>query len=859
MSQREFDGFTSLEGGMDANSATSLLQPNQSAFLGNMSLRGDYASTRPPFRQKILNFENSRTQTNWSGVFQGACFYEALDDESQNSLIVSIGGRAFRIFLAQNFLVEDITPGPSELVTQNFTVPALHGSVVIHVTSETAFTIGQTILIDGGSYAITALGADTITGTYNGGALNTGWVVVATTVINDNSSSPIYATVPETVQSTFIVPLPADQVTISVLSSTPFTVSENIIIDSGSYTVNTLGVGSIICTYNSGAANPSVVATAPILDSGSVPITYQLLEIAVYDFTVPALNLTTTITVPDYSAFTVNQQIIIGGENFTVTAKPAPGEITIKFTGGDYHGIIGIAVTESSGNQIYFTDTNPADVLMTYWYQGENYAFGLCENQGTLIFDGSSLRRASQANDELPSSYVGVYAWGRNWLAQVNGHRFVASDLVGDPSGTPSLVYVDAILKMTENDLLSGGGAFSIPANLGQITAFGALAQLDSSLGIGPILVGTTKSIFSVQAPVDRTTWQNLTYPIQSIALQGSGPTGPRSMLAVNSDSWFRSLDGFRSLVAARRDFQSNMSNTPQSVEMNPVFSRDDPGLLFYNSVANFDNRIVTTVAPQLTSCGVVHKGLAVINQDTISTMSHKSPSIWEGLWTGLNVFQVLTGTINGTEHCYAFVLNEAGTGIDLWELLPEESGEIADTVDSITGGTETLARTSIKGWMDSRSMNFGDPFQLKKLIMGELYLDQIADDVVIKIYFKPDQYPLWTLWTTLEVCANVSQCTFTSSVGGNCVVWGTALKQYGARLTPPRPSETCNNITGKPMDRGYEFQFRFEITGSCRIRKFKAHSVVESDSEEGECQPSVVCKTLTGCLPGWFDYDAYG
>ena len=845
---------------MDANSSPSLLQPNQSAFLGNISLRGDYASTRPPFVSRILNFDNAQTESNFSGMFQGACFYEALNDETQNSLIVSVAGRTFRIFVGNGFLTEEITPGPSEIVTANFTVPALHGSVVIDVTSETAFSIGQDILIDGGSYAITALGADQLTCTYNGGALNTGWVIVATTVITDNSLNPIYASIPETVLATFTVPAPAGAVTISVPSSTPFTPAEILIIDSGNYTVNSTGAGSITVTYNSGAAHATVAATTPILDHTSAPINYSLLETVTYDFIVPPLNGTVTIAVPSETAFSINQNIIIGGESFKVTNIPTPGYITIKFTGGTYHVISGMAITDSSGNTIYYTDTNPSNADMVFWYQGENYAFGLCENQGTLIFDGSSLRRAIQANQELPSSYVGVYAWGRNWLAQVNGHRFIASDLVGDPSGSPSLVYVDAILKMTENNLLNGGGAFSIPANLGQITAMGTLSQLDSSLGIGPILVGTTKSIFSVQAPVDRTTWQNLTYPIQSIALQGAGPTGPRSMLAVNSDSWFRALDGERSLVAARRDFLSNRSNTPNSIEMSPVFNSDEQGLLFYASVASFDNRIFCTASPNKTAYGVVHQGLVSLNQDAISGIATKNnPPVWEGLWTGLNVFQILTGNINGVEHFYAFVLN-ANNGIDLWELLPEAQTETYDVLDTISGGVETLTKTPIESWIDSRSMSFGDPFQLKKLIMGELYLDNIVDDVTIAIYFKPDQYPLWTLWTTIHVCANVSQCSFSGNVGGTCVVWGTQFKQYGARLTLPRPSETCNNITGKPMNLGYEFQTRLEITGSCRIRKFKTHADMVQDAMEGECPPDrVTCKTLSGCDSKWYSYDSYG
>jgi hypothetical protein len=435
----------------------------------------------------------------------------------------------------------------------------------------------------------------------------------------------------------------------------------------------------------------------------------------------------------------------------------------------------------------------------------------------------------------------------------VNGHRFVASDLVGDPSGTPQLVYVDAILKLTENNLLNGGGAFSTPANLGMITAMSALSQLDSSLGIGPVLVGTENSIFSVQAPVDRTTWQNIRYPIQSVALQGAGPVGPRQMITVNSDAWFRSLDGVRSLMAARRDFQANQSNTPNSLEMSPVFDEDDEDLLYYGSLAIFDNRIFTTTSPYRTSYGIAHRGLAVINQDAISSMSKQNPPIWEGLWTGLNILQILTGKVNGVNHCYAFVLN-ASNGIDLWELLAEGQDETYDVYDSITNGVESLARTSIESSMDTRAMDFGDQFQLKKLIMAELYLDEIVDDITVAVYFKPDQYPLWTLWKEIEICANVSQCT----ISQDCTVWQTQFNQYGARIRLPRPPETCNSITNQPMDRGYEFQFRFEITGSCGMPKFKVHALIEQDAMEGECPPSVVCKTLSGCKKSWFGYDSY-
>lgn len=785
--KRVFDGFKSLESGQDSYSDPALLPANQAAFFGNISLRSNFAKTRPPYIRKILTFDSDQTLTNFAGVFQGACFYESLENEMYNSIIVSIGGRLFRIYVANNFLTEDISPGPAVIVTADFVVPAGGANVTVNVTSEVPFTVGQNLIIDSGTYVVASIAADQIT-----------------------------------------------------------------------------------VTYGSGAANATCVA--------------------------------------------------------------------------------GNGVLNGAGAQIYFDDTNPSDAELVYLYQAENYVIGLCNNQGTLIFDGSTTRRSSVPNNELPSSYVGTYAWGRNWLAQVNGHRFVASDLVGDPSGSSALVYVDAILKMTENDLLSGGGAFSTPANLGKITAMTPLAQLDSSLGLGPVLVGTLQSVFSVQAPVDRTTWQNLTYPIQSVALSGAGPVGPRALLSINSDAWMRSLDGARSLIAARRDFQNNLSNTPNSLEVSPIFDLDDEALLFYSSIANFDNRIFFTASPYWTEHGIAHRGLAVINQDDISSINKQGNAIWEGLWTGLNIFQVFTGNVGGVEHCYAFALNDDG-GIDLWEVSPEGKNGVYDIYQNevsttnlvpagtiygsngpmvpgrwyltgltantdyrvvwgsnelwcdIGGGTHiynpgvgettvftvgigqllifassppnqnilvtaqvyqvtsvpTIHSVPISSWLDTRAMTFGDGEQLKHLIMGELFLDQIVDTVQIKVYFKPDQYPTWTLWTTVNVCANVSQCTFTGSVGGNCKVWTTQFPQYAARITLPRPTDICNAITNRPMCNGYQFQFRFEITGSCRIRTFKVHANMVQDSIEGECPTDATCTTVAGCETSWFGYSSYG
>jgi hypothetical protein len=1096
-----FDGFRALNGGVDANSDPTLLATNQVAFLGNMSLRSDFASTRPPYIKQLLTFPDTITKANYSGMFQGACFYQSLEDPTLNSIIVSIGGHLFRIFIYQNFLVQEITPALPDLVTIQFTVPAGGESLVIDVTDSTSFSISQVLVIDGGTYTITAIGADELTVTYSGGALNTDYSIptasrvystqVASETVNtggftvpalgatvtipitgpssdftvndyiaiaggeykvtalgigsidctyEGNAGPqtvaageviyaqLFVTLNEKVTVTVNIPVIGASMSLTVTNGSSFTVAQDLLINDGSYTITGIALNVLTATYNGGASSGSInagtvilgaqIATETVVDApnptlpafvvpvigatvtiypsgpttdfnpadviliskgtytittvnavsldcvynggssvavgGTVPITTVIYgaqstvttpELTTNPFTVPAVSSVVTIPITSDTGFTVAQTFITGGDNFTVTSVlTGLNQVVATYTGGVAHVVLGSQILDTLGNQIVSYATNPPTADFVYMWQAERYVIIVCKNQNTLYFDGSNTRPMSQANDQLQSSYVGCYAWGRNWLAQVNGHRFIASDLVGDPSGTSANIYIDAILYMTENDMLNGGGAFTTPANLGPITAMSVLSQLDTSLGIGPVLVGTVDSIFSVQAPVDRTTWQNLTFPIQSVAVQGAGPTGPRSMTPINSDCWFRALDGLRSLVASRRDFQTNRSNTPNSIEMSPVFDNDTQSLLFYATVESFDNRIFCTCSPYRTKYGVAHRGLAVINQDSISSINKDSAPIWEGLWTGLNIFQIVTGMLNGTKHCYAFVLNDTN-GIDLWELQPEvddsfydETKSLVSTTNLIPAGTHyfgatfniesllspsttysiswgvndksltnvggnpayianpgigmitkfttpavfvgtlltgnfnslitssiynssslTLNRIPIESWLDSRAMSFGDPEQLKKLIMGELYLDDIVDAVVIKIYFRPDQYPLWTAWTTLTICANVSQCTFTSDDAGTCVMWAEERKQYGARITLPRPPETCNNITGKPMNRGFEFQFRMEITGYCRIRKFKLHALEEQQQMEGSCPPSTACKTLTGCLPAYFGYSSYG
>lgn len=582
-------------------------------------------------------------------------------------------------------------------------------------------------------------------------------------------------------------------------------------------------------------------------------ITPRLFVVTTAEFTVPAVNATVDVFVNSVSAIATGDTVYIDSGKYLVTNR-FTGELELKYIGtpNAAHATApaGSGVLNSSQLQIFEYQTNPASYDFIYMFQAENYAIILGGQHKTVIFDGSSARQAGW--NEVPPGILGAYGWGRIWIARADRRTFLAGDIVFGPSGTPQKGFRDAILKFTENDFLNEGGAFGVPYNAGPITSMQFLAAQDTSLGVGVLLVGTTNMVFSVNAPVDRTTWKNLTYPIQTVSLLDYGPEGPRSCVPVDGDMWYRSTDGFRSFIVARRNFPQP-GNTPLSREITPVIDFDTDDLLFFGSGIKFDNRLLQTVSPFRSPSGVQHRGLAVVNFDLVSSIQGKSAPAWEGTWTGLNILQMTKGRIRNKERAFIFA---RGNDLELWEIY--KNGYYDELTTISDDGHKSISRSPISGAIETRSDDHGDPTQLKKLHMGELYIDQIFDSVTLTIKFRPDQYPTWITWATINLCATVSQCTLKGPVGSSCSMWRMNAKQYASRITIPQPPESCNTIAGIPVDRGHEFQFRLERSGSCRIRMFKSHADLATEPQEGECPATVQCKEFPDCGTDLFTYDSH-
>jgi hypothetical protein len=491
---------------------------------------------------------------------------------------------------------------------------------------------------------------------------------------------------------------------------------------------------------------------------------------------------------------------------------------------------------------------SPNSSLLEYTFmeQAENFFIMQDGVSAAYIFDGASARRTQPG--EIPTGTVMNYQLGRLWIASPDRRQFVAGDLVYGPSGTAAYNYRDAVLKMSENDLLVTGGAFSIPDNAGEITAMLAPAILDTVTGQSALQVFTRTTGFSVNAPIDRATWKTLTYPVQTVSLKNFGPIGQNSLVRVNSDIWFRSTDGVRSFVLARRNFslagQNTWANTPSSDELRTILDYDQQEILDHASAVNFDNRLLMTVSPVWTSKGTYFRGLLSLDFSVISGMSRQSPPAWEGLWTGVKILQILTAMVNRKERCFMFTLS-SDNKIQLWEL---------SRADKQDNGSKRIVWSH-----EDRSFQFlsnGAQTGLKRLMTGQQSVDELYGPVSFNLQFRPDQYPLWLDWTAWSECSTFQDCS-TPTCGNAQIGPQQHRLQYRPDIKFPQPPDSCEADVSKPFNLGFEFQTRQTIEGYCRIKKLVLHTHWVDESPLGECRGEGPCQSVVGCDINPFTYTA--
>ncbi len=464
--------------------------------------------------------------------------------------------------------------------------------------------------------------------------------------------------------------------------------------------------------------------------------------------------------------------------------------------------------TDDSLDDITGATSFPATETLYHFAQGEEFMVVQAGDYTTLplFWDGATMRQsAGLVGGELPAAGPMVYYQSRIWYA--NRRFYTAGDIVGGPSGTAPYSLRDSILKVTENPLALGGDGFSVPTSAGNIRALQYVANLDKSQGEGTLFVFTAKQVYAMDVPVSRNDWINSTgnnIPLQRVVQRNNGGVSDRSIVAVNGDLFYQSLEpGIRSLFTSLRYF-NQWGNTPISNNINRALAFNDRSLMRFSAGEEFDSRLYQCILPEQRPQGVVHRGIAVLDFDPITTLGEKTPPDWEGLYEGLDVLQVFTGNFGGLERLFAVVVSREDDSIELWEIT---NNLRFDNVD-----------TRVKWYVEFPAFTWGREFDLKKLDGGELWIDKLFGAADVKVYYRVDANPCWQLWHAQQFCTARTSCeTVDNPV---CYPLETLRESGKFPITfPVPPLAPCDSINSRPMNIGHQFQVKVEITGWCRIR----------------------------------------
>lgn len=412
--------------------------------------------------------------------------------------------------------------------------------------------------------------------------------------------------------------------------------------------------------------------------------------------------------------------------------------------------------------------------------------------------------------NEIPAASCMVYFMGRLWYAQ--GRVWTAGDMVGNQaSGSAFYNFRDSTHKVTENPLAVGGDGFSTPTQKGFIRAMKYSANLDTTLGQGPLYIFTSKQVYAFNPPVSRVAWiaaDNNQQPLVTVAQINNGSPGTRNVAHVNGDLFYQSLTpDIRSLISALRYF-NQWGNKAISSNVSRILQFNDRSLLRYASGLQFDNRMLQTALPTRQASGnVVFPALVPLDFDTISTFDEDLPPAWEGHWEGLDHLQLFEADFGGLDRCFSVHVNRQDLTLDISEISNSARADASDT--------------AIQWYVEFPAFEWGDIRELKQLRSGELWVDGVFGTVQLTVFWRPDADPCWHLWFETEFC-QARNCA--EDVNNPVCYPAGPTYQFGYRFPivfPEPPTRDCSSNTGnrRASHIGFQHQVKVALKGWCRIR----------------------------------------
>lgn len=462
-----------------------------------------------------------------------------------------------------------------------------------------------------------------------------------------------------------------------------------------------------------------------------------------------------------------------------------------------------------------------------------------------VILEGITAKRADPTLFEVPISVMGTYNQNRLFIANA-GNEFTG----GDPTG--NLATLDAPVTFEEVEAPAGlylGQIFQLPtADINErITAMGFLQLTDTSTGIGPLIIGTRRAIYSFNTQTPRASWDAGNFG--SLFAQ-VGIAGPRSFVNVNSDIFFLSPDGYVRTASMSRDEQKKWSRVPLSREVQNWLKYWDKSLIPYGVLGYFNNKIFISANPYRTNAqstnripihDVAYGGFVVIGLDNLATLRQGGNPAWDGLYTGVRPMDIVTCD----DRCFV-MSKDADFSNELYEIDP-----------SITYDTSEGKIRYVRSIIYTRELDCESDFQNKGVHSLDLNLSNIEGDFSINTEFRPTHTSRFVEWRKFNHVAPWRVC----DVPDECDING--LEPHNLRdltLGSPNEGETCDPVNQSLYNVFRRLQLKFTIEGKYwELEAFRLKAISLKQAEiDNSCEPQKVVKLCKECNTSDWDYGAF-
>jgi hypothetical protein len=469
-----------------------------------------------------------------------------------------------------------------------------------------------------------------------------------------------------------------------------------------------------------------------------------------------------------------------------------------------------------------------------FFCQVEGYMVVQDGSNLAVIIDGPAARKAVPGNNEVPIGTIMAYGHGRLFV-KVTPNSFMAGD-INLPS-TPG-----AVLRFTETAYLSGGGAFSLPGSLGEITAMTFVQHFETGSGQGPLVVFGKRGFETFDVFTPRSFWTD--QDIGKVQLQGDGCSSASGVTVANEDLIFRTWHGLSSYLLTR-ELLPNRTLVDMSAEMMAYEEQETSWMRPFSSMVFFDNRILFTVVGEKIDAETLEgeavddyrfKAIGSLDVQPLTgiTQNQVYPNgVYDGIWTGINPTALVAGNFDDVERC--FVFGKTNDGINTVHEIGNSSGHDCD-MNPIQC---RLYLRALSFFDFSKGIPSSAIYNNKTVNRAHIYLDGVEDDVDFILYGKPDHRSQFTRLSTMSVRAPTVYSPPPHTIVESGIAQGRA--KYAFPDLIPRQGDPIFDLD---VLTGYEFEFCVEWAGLVCLTRlgFEAVTIDEiariGDETEGKLLP---------------------